>query len=265
LLRLIKIQKMNFQLTIVKVGGQVIEEPDALKSFLTDFSKIAGYKMLIHGGGRTATELAKKLGVESKMVNGRRITDEETLKIVTMVYAGLVNKQVVAQLQSLSVDAVGLTGADMNLILSRKRPVTDIDYGFAGDVKEVNARAISDLLNQGYTPVLAPLTHDGEGNLLNTNADTIAAETAKALTYDFNVRLIYCFEKKGVLSDENDENSVIPVLDREVYQQYKEEGIIKDGMIPKLDNAFRALASGVKEIIITSAAQIKTGKGTYIQ
>jgi len=256
---------MNFQLTIVKVGGQVVEEPDALKALLKDFSRIAGYKMLIHGGGRTATELAKKLGVESKMVNGRRITDEETLKIVTMVYAGLVNKQMVAQLQALLVDAVGLTGADMNLILSRKRPVTDIDYGFVGDVKEVNARILSDLLNQGYTPVLAPLTHDGEGNLLNTNADTIAAETARALAYDFNVRLIYCFEKKGVLTNENDENSVIPTLDRELYQQYKEAGIIKDGMIPKLDNAFRALAAGVKEIIITSAAEMKNGKGTYIR
>ena len=256
---------MNIQLTIVKIGGQVIEEPDSLKAFLTDFSKIAGYKMLIHGGGRTATELAKKLGVGSKLINGRRITDEETLKIVTMVYAGLVNKQVVAKLQSLSVDAIGLTGADMNLILSRKRPVTDVDYGFVGDVKEVNARALSDLFNQGYTPVLAPLTHDGKGNLLNTNADTIAAETAGALTYDFNVRLIYCFEKKGVLLRENDENSVIPALGRELYQQYKEEGIIKDGMIPKLDNAFRALASGVQEIIITSATEMKTGRGTYIQ
>jgi len=256
---------MNFQLTIVKVGGQVVEEPDSLKALLKDFSRIAGYKMLIHGGGRTATELAKKLGVESKMINGRRITDEETLKIVTMVYAGLVNKQIVAQLQALLVDAVGLTGADMNLILSRKRPVTDIDYGFVGDVKEVNARILADLLNQGYTPVLAPLTHDGEGNLLNTNADTVAAETARALAYDFNVRLIYCFEKKGVLMNENDENSVIPTLDRELYQQYKEAGVIKDGMIPKLDNAFRALAAGVKEIIITSAAEMKTGKGTYIQ
>ena len=256
---------MHFQLTIVKVGGQVIEEPDSLKTLLEDFSRIAGYKMLIHGGGRTATELAKKLGVESKMVNGRRITDEETLKIATMVYAGLVNKQIVAKLQSLLVDAVGLTGADMNIILSRKRPVTDIDYGFVGDVKEVNARILSELLNQGYTPVLAPLTHDGEGNLLNTNADTIASETARALAYDFNVRLIYCFEKKGVLLNENDENSVIPILDRELYQQYKEAGTIKEGMIPKLDNAFRALAAGVKEIIITSAAEMKTGKGTYIR
>ena len=256
---------MNFQLTIVKVGGQVVEEPDALKALLKDFSQIAGYKMLIHGGGRTATELAKKLGVESKMVNGRRVTDEATLKIVTMVYAGLVNKQIVAQLQPLLVDAIGLTGADMNLILSRKRPVTDVDYGFVGDVKEVNVRILTDLLNQGYTPVLAPITHDGEGNLLNINSDTIAAEVAKALAYDFNVRLIYCFEKKGVLTNENDENSMIPILDQVLYQQYKGEGIIKDGMIPKLDNAFSALKAGVKEVIITSAAEMKTGKGTYIR
>jgi acetylglutamate kinase len=256
---------MNFQLTIVKVGGKVIEEPDALKALLKDFSLIAGYKVLIHGGGRTATELAEKLGVESKMVNGRRITDEETLKIATMVYAGLVNKTIVAQLQALRVDAIGLTGADMNLILSLKRPVTDIDYGFVGDIKDVNYRVLSELLNQSYTPVLAPITHDGEGNLLNTNADTIAAETARALAYNFNVRLIYCFEKKGVLMDENDENSVIQNLDRELYQQYKEEGIIKGGMIPKLDNAFHALASGVQEIIITSAAEMNTGKGTYIK
>ncbi|GHT61773.1 acetylglutamate kinase [Bacteroidia bacterium] len=256
---------MNFQLTIVKIGGKVIEEPDALKTLLKDFSQIAGYKILIHGGGKTATEVAKKLGVESKMVNGRRITDEETLKIATMVYAGLVNKQIVAQLQALRVDAVGLTGADMNLILSRKRPVTDIDYGFVGDIKEVNFRTLSELLNQSYTPVLAPLTHDGEGNLLNTNADTIAAETARALAYDFNVRLIYCFEKKGVLMDENDESSVIQTLDSELYQQYKEKGIIKEGMIPKLDNAFRARAAGAQEVIITSAAGMNTGKGTYIK
>lgn len=256
---------MNFQLTIVKVGGKVIEDPDALNVLLKDFSLIAGYKILIHGGGKMATELARRLGVESKMVNGRRITDEETLKIATMVYAGLVNKQIVAQLQALRVDAVGLTGADMNLILSRKRPVTDIDYGFVGDIKEVNFRTLSELLNQSYTPVLAPLTHDGEGNLLNTNADTIAAETARALAYDFNVRLIYCFEKKGVLMDENNENSVIQNLDRELYQQYKEEGIIKEGMIPKLDNAFCARASGVQEVIITSASEMNTGKGTYIK
>jgi acetylglutamate kinase len=256
---------MNFQLTIVKVGGRIIEEPDLLNTLLKDFSKIAGYKMLIHGGGRMATDLAKKLGVESKMADGRRITDEETLKIATMVYAGLVNKKIVAGLQALGVDAVGLTGADMNLITSRKRPVKEIDYGFVGDIKTVNSKVLSELLSQGFTPVLAPLTHDGEGNLLNTNADSIAAETAVSLAYDFNVRLIYCFEKNGVLTNENDDKSVIPTLDCELYQQYKDGGVIKDGMIPKLDNAFRAHAAGVREIVITSAAGLNTGGGTYIQ
>jgi acetylglutamate kinase len=256
---------MNFQLTIVKVGGKIIEEPDLLDALLKDFSMIAGYKMLVHGGGRMATDLAEKLGIESKIVDGRRITDEETLKIVTMVYGGLVNKKIVAGLQALGVDAVGLTGADMNLIASMKRPVKDIDYGFVGDIKTVNSRVLSELLSQGYTPVLAPLTHDGNGNLLNTNADSIAAETAAALAYDFNVRLVYCFEKNGVLAIENDDKSVIPTLDRELYQQYKNEGVIKDGMIPKLDNAFRARAAGVQEIVITSAAGLNIGGGTYIQ
>lgn len=256
---------MNFQLTIVKVGGKIIEEPDSLNVLLKDFSRIAGYKMLVHGGGRLATELSEKLGVKSKMADGRRITDEETLKIVTMVYAGWVNKNIVARLQASGIDAVGLTGADMNLIAALKRPVKDIDYGFVGDIKSVNSKVLSDFLSRGFVPVLAPLTHDGDGNLLNTNADSIAAETAAALAYDFNVRLIYCFEKNGVLRNANDEKSVIPTLDSQLYQQYKNEGIIKDGMIPKLDSAFRARAAGVPEIVITSAAGLNTGGGTYIQ
>ena len=252
------------QLTIVKVGGKIVEDPESLKSLLHDFSLIAGHKILIHGGGRSATQIGEKLGIRSKMVDGRRITDEETLKVVTMVYAGLVNKTIVAQLQALKLDAVGLTGADMNLIFSTKRPVKDIDYGYVGDVKEVNAPVLANFLEQNYVPVLAPITHDGMGNLLNTNADTIAGETAKALAYDFNVRLIYCFEKKGVLKDEKDENSVIPIIDKELFLQYKEEGIIKDGMIPKLENAFQAIAAGVKEIIIMNHTGISTGGGTYI-
>ncbi|MDR0732499.1 MAG: acetylglutamate kinase [Dysgonamonadaceae bacterium] len=256
---------MNFQLTIVKAGGKIIEEPDLLNAVLKDFSRIAGYKILVHGGGRMATELAGKLGVESKMADGRRITDRETLKIVTMVYAGWVNKNIVARLQAESVDAVGLTGADMNLITSMKRPVKDIDYGFVGDVKSVNSKVLSDMLSSGFVPVLAPLTHDGNGNLLNTNADSIAAETAAALAYDFNVRLIFCSDKNGVLMDENDEKSVIPTLDGELYQQYRAKGIIKDGMIPKLDGAFRAGAAGVREIVITSAAGLSAGGGTYIR
>ena len=253
------------QLTIVKVGGKIVEEPESLKALLKDFSLIAGYKLLVHGGGRSATDIAQKLGLESKMVNGRRITDEEMLKVVTMVYGGLVNKNIVAQLQALKLDAIGLTGADLNIMLSEKRPVTDVDYGYVGDIKEINGPTLSNLIHQNYIPVLAPITHDGKGQLLNTNADTIAGEAAKALTFDFNVRLIYCFEKRGVLMNENDENSVIPTLDKEMFLQYKEDGIIQGGMIPKLENAFQAIAMGVKEVIITQASDINTGKGTFIR
>ena len=253
------------QLTIVKVGGKIVEDKELLASFLKDFVLIAGDKILIHGGGNSATAMAEKLGLRTKMVEGRRITDAEMLNVVTMVYAGLVNKNIVAQLQKLRIDAIGLTGADMNLILSEKRPVKTIDYGFVGDVKEVNASALLDLLKQNYLPVIAPLTHDGMGNLLNTNADTIAGEIAKALAFDCNVRLIYCFEKRGVLMNEADEESVISSLDFELFQQYKNEGIIQGGMIPKLDNAFQAIASGVKEVIITQASNINTGKGTYLR
>jgi acetylglutamate kinase len=253
------------QLTIVKIGGKIVEDPEALETFLKDFYLIAGYKILVHGGGRSATQLAETLGIESQLIGGRRITDAETLKVVTMVYAGLINKDIVSRLQAIQVDAVGLTGADMNLIFSEKRPVKDIDYGFVGDVKEVNIRALTTLLKQNYVPVLAPITHDRRGRLLNTNADTIAGETAKALAFNFNVRLIYCFEKNGVLRDENDEESVIRILDKELFEQYKEEGIIKDGMIPKLENAFQAIAAGVKEVIITKASNINIGKGTFIQ
>jgi len=253
------------QLTIVKIGGKIVEDPESLAAFLKDFTLIAGDKILVHGGGTSATLLAEKLGIETKMTEGRRITDAEMLKVVTMVYAGLVNKNIVAQLQKIGIDAVGLTGADMNLILSGKRPVKEIDYGFVGDVKDVNAPALSGLLNQNYLPVIAPLTHDGNGNLLNTNADTIAAEVAKTLAFDYNVRLIYCFEKRGVLLNEADEESLIPNLDFELFQQYKSEGIIQGGMIPKLDNAFRAVASGVKEVIITCASDVNTGKGTFIR
>jgi len=252
-------------LTIVKIGGKIVDDSDSLATFLKDFSSIAGDKILIHGGGRSATLLAEKLGLETKMTEGRRITDLEMLKVVTMVYAGLVNKNVVAQLQKIGMDAVGLTGADMNLILSGKRPVKEIDYGFVGDIKRINAAALLDLLKQNYVPVIAPLTHDGNGNLLNTNADTIAAEIAKALAFDCNVRLIYCFEKKGVLLNEADDDSLIPTLDFELFQQYKSEGIIQGGMIPKLENAFQAIAYGVKEVIITCASDVNAGKGTIIR
>jgi len=252
------------QLTIVKVGGKIVENDSSLRAFLKDFTLIAGHKILIHGGGNAATQLAEKLGVPSRMIDGRRITDEETLKIVTMVYAGWINKTIVASLQGLSLDAIGMTGADMNLITAVKRPVKEIDYGYAGDVREINVPVLKDLLTQNYLPVIASLTHDGAGHLLNTNADTIAGEMAKALARDFKVRLIYCSDKRGVLLNEKDANSTLYSLTREEFLQYKKEGVIRDGMIPKLENAFAAIASGVKEIILTHASDIHKGSGTFI-
>lgn len=252
------------KLTLVKVGGKIVEEPQSLKQLLADFSKIEGHKVLVHGGGRSATALAAKLGIESTMVNGRRVTDEETLKVVTMVYGGLVNKQIVAGLQAISVNALGLTGADLNYMRSEKRPVKDVDYGFVGDVKKVNAEILSDLILKGVVPVLAPLTHDKEGNLLNTNADTIAGEAAKALAKHFDVTLMYCFEKKGVLISETDDESVIPEITPNLFQKYVKDGIISGGMIPKLENAFDAINAGVKEVVITRADLIHTNGGTRI-
>lgn len=252
------------KLTIIKVGGKIVEEEHSLKQLLSDFSQIKGNKILVHGGGRSATRLAERLGIENRMVNGRRITDKETLEVVTMVYGGLVNKNIVAGLQALEVNALGLTGADMNLMRSEKRPVKDIDYGYVGDVKEVNANALSFLISHGVIPILAPLTHDKEGNILNTNADTIAGETAKAMARHFEVSLIYCFEKKGVLMNENDDDSVISQIDKSGFERLVKEGIIQGGMIPKLENAFASIEAGVKEVIITSAAHIGQNQGTHI-
>jgi len=252
------------KLTVIKVGGKVVEEEETLQRLLEDFAKIEGAKMLVHGGGSLATKIAGQLGIENRMIDGRRITDEATLRVVTMVYAGLVNKTIVAGLQSIGVNAIGLTGADMNIMGSDKRPVQTIDYGFAGDVKEVNADAFLLLLQNGYVPVLSPITHNNKGLLLNTNADTIAAEAAKALSKLFDVTLIYCFEKSGVLMNELDDRSVIPLLDNELFLKYKAEGIIQGGMIPKLDNAFQAIEAGVKQVIITKASEITGKKGTII-
>ena len=252
------------RLSIVKVGGKIVEEEQSLRQLLNDFSQIEGYKILVHGGGRSATKLAEQLGIESHMVNGRRITDMETLKVVTMVYGGLVNKNIVAKLQSLGINALGLTGADMNLMLSDKRPVKDVDYGYVGDVKKVNIDILSSLIKQGIIPVLAPLTHDGKGNMLNTNADTIAGETAKALAQVFDVSLVYCFEKKGVLMDENDDDSVIPQINKAGFERLVEQGVIQGGMIPKLENAFSSINAGVNEVIITSASELGKNTGTRI-
>ncbi|MFV0536573.1 MAG: acetylglutamate kinase [Dysgonomonas sp.] len=252
------------KLTIIKVGGKIVEEEQSLQQLLKDFSQIEGYKILVHGGGRSATKLAERLGIESHMVNGRRITDLETLKIVTMVYGGLVNKNIVAKLQALGINALGLTGADMNMMLSDKRPVKDIDYGYVGDVKKVNIEILSSLIQQGIIPVLAPLTHDGKGNMLNTNADTIAGETAKALAQVFDVSLVYCFEKKGVLMNENDDDSVIPQINKVEFERLVEQNVIQGGMIPKLENAFYSIDAGVKEVIITSATELGKNTGTRI-
>jgi acetylglutamate kinase len=256
---------MKEKLTLVKVGGKIVEEEATLRQLLRDFSLIEGHKALVHGGGRSATKLATRLGIESKMVNGRRITDAETLKVVTMVYGGLVNKTIVAGLQALDVNALGLTGADMNLMRSDKRPVETVDYGYVGDVKEVNAGLLASLIRQGVTPVLAPLTHDKKGFLLNTNADTITGEAAKALAKHFEVTLVFCFEKKGVLMDEEDNHSVIPEIDRETFRNYVENGVIKGGMIPKLENAFQAIEAGVNEVIVTQASDIHKNLGTKIR
>lgn len=253
------------KLTLVKVGGKIVEEPATLQQLLADFSKIEGNKVLVHGGGRSATAIAAKLGIESQMVNGRRVTDEETLKVVTMVYGGLVNKQIVAGLQAMGVNALGLTGADLNYMRSDKRPVKEVDYGFVGDVKEVNADILADLIARGVVPVLAPLTHDAKGNMLNTNADTIAGEAAKALATHFEVTLMYCFEKKGVLLSETDDDSVIDVITPQLFEKYVNEGIISGGMIPKLENAFEAINAGVKQVVITRADFIHTDAGTKIQ
>ncbi len=252
------------KLTLIKVGGKIVEEDDSLTQLLKDFSQIEGHKVLVHGGGRLATKMAERLGIESKMVDGRRITDAETLQIVLMVYGGLINKTIVARLQAAGVNALGLTGADLHLIRSDKRPVKEIDYGYVGDVKEVNGQALAMLVNQAIIPVVAPLTFDINGNILNTNADTIAAETAKALAKFFDVTLTFCFEKKGVLMDENDDNSVIQRLNKEDFLKYKQAGIIQGGMIPKLDNSFDAIEKGVKRVIITKASEILSEKGTLI-
>lgn len=241
-----------------------MEDPHSLKQFLTDFSKIAGYKVLVHGGGRSATALATRLGIETQLVNGRRVTDEDMLKVVTMVYGGLVNKQIVAGLQAMGINALGLTGADMNYMRSEKRPVKEVDYGFVGDVKEVDVTILSDLISKGVVPVLAPLTHDKAGSLLNTNADTIAGEAAKALAKHFDVALVFCFEKKGVLVSETDDEEIISTLTPALFERYVAEGIIHGGMIPKLENSFEALNAGVKQVIITRADLIHTGERTKI-
>ena len=247
------------KLYVIKIGGNVIDNSENLHYFLQDFAGLEGEKILIHGGGKIATELSRTLGIESKMVDGRRITDIETLRIVTMVYAGLINKNIVAQLQKENCNAIGLTGADANLIRASKRPVKDVDYGYVGDLHatSVATHKLSALIEDGLIPVFAPITHDGEGQLLNTNADTIASGIAVALSDNYDVSLVYCFEKKGVLRDVDDESSVISQINSTDFENLKSDNIIAGGMLPKLQNAFVAISTGVKEVYIGKADELK--------
>ncbi|MBO9570659.1 MAG: acetylglutamate kinase [Chitinophagaceae bacterium] len=257
------------KLYVIKIGGNIIDDENKLSDFLASFSKLETHKILIHGGGKLATRMAGQLNIEQQMVDGRRITDAETLKIVTMVYAGYINKNVVAQLQSNGCNAIGLSGADGNVILAHKRNKGEIDYGFAGDIDAINTKLIDQLLAQNIALVFAPITHDGNGQLLNTNADTIAQEVATAMSNLYEVSLVYGFEKAGVLIDAEDDNTVISKINSQYYQELKSKNIIFAGMIPKLDNAFTAIGKGVKKVIIGKAEHLeelaKGRSGTTIE
>jgi acetylglutamate kinase len=255
-----KSEKMQ-KLSVIKIGGNIIEDETSLNAFLKLFSNLEGKKILVHGGGKRATNIASRLGIESKMVNGRRITDAETLEVITMVYGGLVNKNVVAKLQALQIDAIGLTGADINSIQSEKRAVTAIDFGFVGDVKKVASNSIDKLLKADFTPVFCAITHDGNGQLLNTNADTIASTIGVGMSKIYDVSIYYCFELNGVLHDFKDKNSIIKHINSETYQVLLEQKIITDGMIPKIDNCFDALKNGVSKVHIGNASMF-TKKNT---
>lgn len=247
---------------VIKIGGNVIDDPQALARFESDFARMPGEKVLVHGGGKLATALSKTLGIETRMVAGRRVTDRQTLDVVTMVYAGLINKNVVAALQAQGCNAIGMSGADAGAILSHRRTtgevdygfVGDVDYGFVGDVDRVDAEGILALSRAGFTPVFCAITHDGQGSLLNTNADTVASEIAKALAARVETELVFCFEKPGVLSDPEDDTSVIARIDAAAFERLRAEGTVSGGMLPKLENAFAALRCGVKKVIIASPA-----------
>ena len=250
---------MKEKLSIVKVGGAVVENAVSLAAFLERFVSLEGRKALVHGGGRVADTLCHSLGIEPKMVGGRRITDEKTLEVVTMVYGGLVNKNIVASLQAKGLNALGLSGADLGWLLAHKRPVKEIDYGFAGDVERTDTELLSLLVERGVVPVFAPLSFDAQGQILNTNADTVASSAAVSFAGKFDVSLYYCFEKSGVLADPSREDSVIAEINREMFTRLKSDGTIAGGMIPKIENAFAALGAGVSEVIITSASALGAG------
>lgn len=244
------------ELTVVKIGGKVIDSPEQLEQVLTDFNSIRGNKILVHGGGSMASKFMAKLGIEPKMVDGRRITDKESLDVVTMIYAGLINKQIVASLQAKGCNALGLSGADGNSIQAHKRTGTVIDYGYVGDVDTVNDDLLTTLVESGFAPVFSAITHDNKGQLLNTNADTIAASIARAMSRHFEVSLMMTFEQNGVLRDPADADSVIETISHREFKDYQDQQVITEGMIPKLDNGFEALESGVKKVIITSFKNI---------
>ncbi|MBD0332369.1 MAG: acetylglutamate kinase [Chitinophagaceae bacterium] len=236
------------RLYVIKIGGNIIDDEQKLPSFLRNFASISEEKILVHGGGKMATKIAEQLNIPQQIIDGRRITDTETLKVVTMVYAGYINKNIVAQLQAFGCNAVGFTGADGNLMHAHKRARGE--YGFAGDVDKIKTGLLTDLLEQKLTPVVAPITHDKKGQLLNTNADTVAQEIAKALSKNYGVSLIYCFEKNGVLMNADDENSAIKQISRNNYTELKNRNKVAGGMIPKLDNAFDAVSNGVEKVVI---------------
>ncbi|MXN93127.1 acetylglutamate kinase [Flavobacterium sp. Sd200] len=251
------------QLTVVKIGGNVIDNEQALQAFLADFSQIEGYKILVHGGGKIATKTAESLGITAVFHEGRRITDKPMLDVAVMTYAGLINKNITAQLQALNNNAMGFTGADGNLILSEKRKNAAVDFGFVGDVVNVNASLLDVLLRQNIVPVFSAITHDGNGLLLNTNADTIASTLAVSCSHYFNVKLLYCFEKKGVLLNAENEDSVIKNLTFEAYQDLREQKVIHSGMLPKLENCFNALQQGVSQIGIGSPEMLKKDNSIF--
>jgi len=265
-------------LTVIKVGGAIVEDEQSLRQLIDRFTALPGHKLLVHGGGRAATALAREMGIESQLIGGRRVTDAQMLRIVTMVYGGLVNKNIVAQLQARGVNAIGLTGADAGVLHATRRPPVrvsaqkagtpddiTVDYGYVGDVDRCDGKTLATLIQNGLIPVMAPLTHDGQGNILNTNADTIAAETAKGLAPYFDVTLTYCFEKAGVLTDPDDDQSVIPHISRADFDRLTADGTISGGMIPKIENALEACAHGVSRVIITRADHIGQPGGTIIQ
>ena len=254
---------MKPKLNIVKIGGNIIEKPEDLNSFLDAFSELAEPKILVHGGGKLASQMAEKLNVEVKMTQGRRITDAATLDIITMVYGGKVNKSMVAGLQARDCNAIGLSGADGNTILSVKRPVREVDFGFVGDVIQVNTKSLNTLLSGELVPVFCAITHDGKGQLLNTNADTIACELARALTEIYEVTLYYCFEKAGVLQDISDENSIISEIDKESYHALIQTGVVVEGMLPKLQNCFYALEGGVEQVRLGKPEMLNNKNNQY--